>query len=978
MKHRPQQHPGQAQITQFDGHQWRALDECNPSLLQSLQALQQPALADGMDRREFMRLMASSMALAGITACSPRSAEKILPYTRMQSELIQSNPLYFASAWQLGGEVTGILVQSQQGRPTKVEGNPAHPASLGATDIYAQASVLDLWDPDRSQSVLHDKRISTWQNFLNEFDNWLRQQTGQPRIHVLSGMTQSPTQIDQMRMLRQLIPTLQWHIYEPINHDHAYAATRMAYGRALDTRYHLDRCRVVLSLDADFLAPPGVRSAHDFISARRNAEGEPDPGRLYQVETAPSITGAIADHRLLLKPSAIENLARALARTLGLEVDAPTLQQMPADWIKACARDLRRAGAQALVIVGEAQPAWVHALAHAMNQLLGSAGSCVEYIAPLDTPSTRQMESLKALVAAMDAGQVDALFILGTNPVYDCPADIDFAASLKRVAQSIHLGLYNDETAASCRWHIPQAHYLESWSDVRAADGTVSLCQPLIEPLYGAHSALELLASTLTRSSVSDYSQLRNYWQRQRPGPGFEQFWNRALQLGVVEGTAAASVPVLLDRHFLAQPMRRARATESPLELRILPDPALWDGRFANNAWLQELPRPLSKLTWDNAALISPSTAQALGLSSGDQIELKLDGAQLNAPVWVMPGHADDSVSITLGYGRWHSGRVGQGVGFNAYALRFEASPWMASGLEVRAIGKHYDLAVTQHHHRMEGRDPVQVTTFNQYQQAGAHAINAHTTPEHSLYNRRAPGRYAWGMSINLDACIGCNACTIACQAENNIPVVGRKEVLRGREMHWMRIDRYYQGNEVDPVTLFQPVACMHCEHAPCEVVCPVEATVHDSDGLNVQVYNRCIGTRFCSNNCPYKVRRFNFLQYADEETESLKGQRNPEVTVRMRGVMEKCTFCIQRITRARIEAEKDNRSLRDGEVVTACQAVCPTGAIVFGDLNLADSAVSQAKNSALKYDLLAEINTRPRTSYLARLLNPNPDLQES
>jgi MoCo/4Fe-4S cofactor protein with predicted Tat translocation signal len=961
---------------------WRSLDELAQDGAQPAWADELPArLAEmlALDRRAFLKLMGASLALAGIGGCSRQPLEDILPYAHTPPPLAPAQPLYFATSADICGAATGLLVQSTMGRPTKIEGNPSHPASLGATDIYTQASVLDVWDPDRSQSVLRDGQASTWDAFLAMLAARMADRTtGPPRVRILSESTSSPTLAEQIDLFLQRHPGARWIQYQPINDDHAYEGSRLAFGKPLQTRLHLDRSRVVLSLDADFIGPPGIRHARDFVASRRGADGRPDPGRLYVVEGLPTLTGAMADQRLAVRPPAIESVARAVASGLGLPVLTDDSTAAPAAWIAACVRDLQDAGARALVVAGRSQPPFVHALAQAMNHALGSIGTTISYGTPPSPGSTRQTQALRELAAEMATGQVDLLLILGGNPAYNAPADLHFAEHLAKLPLSVHLGLHVDETAALCRWHLPQAHFLESWSDTRTADGTAALQQPLMAPLYGGKSAHQLLAALLGQGSISDRTIVREHWRRVHGDAEFETFWNEALRRGVIEETRLPDVDVKLDIGFLTLPPRPATSIVAPLELVFAPDPTIWDGRYANNAWLQELPKPLTKLTWDNAATLSPATAARLGAANGDVITLGYRDTRVTAPVWIMPGQADATVGLSLGYGRIRSGRVGQGIGCNAYLLRHADEPWIGRALEAHLDGNRYPLAVTQQHHSMEGREPIRSTSFAEFGRDPGAAVRGDETPAESLYAASGRGDYAWAMSIDLGACIGCSACTIACQAENNIPVVGKDQVARGREMHWIRVDRYYQGDAARPRTLFQPVPCMHCEHAPCEAVCPVEATVHDSEGLNLQVYNRCVGTRFCSNNCPYKVRRFNFLQYADLKTESLKAQRNPEVTVRMRGVMEKCTYCVQRIVAARIEAEKADRRLGDGEVVTACQAVCPTGAIVFGDLNDAESRVSLAKRSPLNYALLAELNTRPRTSYLARVDNPHPDLEKS
>ena len=962
---------------------WRSLEELHERdgpAQRTPGPAQQAVDALALDRRGFLKLMAASLSLAGAGACSRAPQQTIVPYVRAPAQLVAGGPLYFATAANLCGSAVGLLVKSDFGRPTKVEGNPSHPASLGATDIFAQASVLDLWDPDRSQAVTHHGQVSTWDAVVATLSAKINHLPAGAGLRILTESVTSPTLASQLRSLLERYPAARWHQYQPINRDNVYEGARLAYGEPVEPLYHFDQARVVLSLDSDFLGGAGVRYARDFVAARRAADGRPDPGRLYAVECTPTLSGVFADHRYPARFSEIEAIARALARALGLPTaGTQESQAVPAAAIAGCARDLQENAGRSLVVVGEAQPPFVHALAHAINQHLGNVGRTVTFTAPVLAQPDSQTESLRALVADIAAGRVDTLIMLEGNPVYSAPADLRFADQLAKLALSVHLSLYDDETSARCEWHIPQAHFLESWSDTRAYDGTVAIQQPLIAPLYAGKSAHQVLQALLGQSAPSDYQAVREYWRKALAVADFETFWDDALHRGVLEGSQLPTRTLTVKTDFLLDAETQPPAPPgADVEIVFAPDPTIWDGRFANNGWLQELPKPLTKLTWDNAALLGPALAQRLGLNNEDRIELRYRSAVVTAPVWIVPGHADGAVTVTLGYGRSRAGRVGNGVGFNAYLLRHSGAPWCGRGVRIRKTGEQYRLAVTQHHFTMEGRSPVRATTIAQFRRDPAAFLRDERSPEPSMYEAEPYKGYAWAMSINLDACIGCSACTIACQSENNIPIVGKTEVQRGREMHWIRVDRYYQGGMDRPQTYFQPVPCMHCEHAPCEAVCPVEATVHDSEGLNLQVYNRCVGTRFCSNNCPYKVRRFNFLQYADTETESLKAQRNPEVTVRMRGVMEKCTYCVQRITNARVEAEKADRRLRDGEVVTACQAACPTGAIVFGDRNDPHSRLSSVKASELDYALLAELNTRPRTTYLAKLSNPNPELEKT
>jgi molybdopterin-containing oxidoreductase family iron-sulfur binding subunit len=644
-------------------------------------------------------------------------------------------------------------------------------------------------------------------------------------------------------------------------------------------------------------------------------------------------------------------------------------------------------------MVGEPQPPAVHALAHAINAALDNTGRTVLYTEPVEVEPVNQVASLRDLAADMERGGVTTLLILESNPVYSAPADLDFPGKLKKTPLSIHLGMYEDETGSMCHWHIAAAHYLESWSDARAYDGTATIVQPLIAPLYGGKTAHEMLAAFSPAPQRSSYDIVREYWRGAagRQEQDFERWWRKSLHDGVIEKSAFAprSLAVNTGRIIGAEtpPAVRAQADgEPPLEIVFCPDPSIYDGTFANNAWLQELPKPLSKLTWDNAAILSPATAERLSLNQeggwrggniyADVVELRHEGRGVRAPICIVPGQAENTITLHLGYGRTRAGRVGSNIGCNAYRLRTSDSLWSASGVEVRRTGERYPLAVTQLHHNMQGRDLVRAGTLEEFRKNPEFAQHGeHEAEVPSLYPEYEYPGHAWGMAIDLSLCVGCNACVVACQAENNIPVVGKSEVLRSREMHWLRIDSYFKGAPENPETYYEPVLCMHCEKAPCEVVCPVTATAHSAEGLNDMVYNRCVGTRYCSNNCPYKVRRFNFLQYSDWRIESLKPMRNPDVTVRSRGVMEKCTYCVQRINQGRIQAELQGRPIRDGDIATACQQACPAQAIIFGDINDQASIVAARKRAPRNFALLTELNTQPRTTYMAAVRNPNPEL---
>lgn len=959
--------------------QWRSLDQlADTQEFRAFVEAEFPSevarLIDPVERRHFLKLMGASLALAGISACTRQPEEKIYPYVRGPEHVVPGKPLFFATAMPLAGVATGLLVESHMGRPTKVEGNAEHPASLGATDCYAQASILGLYDPDRSQTIRHAGNIRPWSAFVAAAGDAMRAQRERAGagLWILTGAVTSPTLTHQIEELLAELPQARWVQYESASRDAARTAARLAFGRDLDTRYRLDQADTVLSLDADFLGSGrgGLRYAREFARRRRERAN-----RLYVVEPTPSNTGASADHRLPLRADLVEELALALAGALGLPVRPAAGVEQHRAWIEAVARDLESSRGRALVIAGEWQSATTQLLAHAINSRLDAVGHTVEYGEPVEAGAPAGVQALTELCDAMDAGEVDLLVIAGANPVYDAPADLRFAQRMASVATRVHLGLYEDETAAQCHWHVPEAHYLEAWSDARAYDGTVTILQPLLAPLYGGKTAHELMATLAGHGERTAYETVRAHWRERLPAP-FEANWRRAVHDGVVSDSASKAV----QANWVAPPGTQLPPPQAPTESQtwevvFRPDAAAYDGRFANNGWLQELPRPVTRLTWDNAALIAPAAAQRLGVANGDVVEITKEERVLRAPVWIVPGQAADSITLHLGYGRLRGGYVAAGVGVDANALRTSTDLWIARGAAVRKVGETHLLACTQDHFSMEGRDLIRVERGGE----SAHGAGAtgHGAAPHggdtSMYPPVAYDGYAWGMSIDLASCIGCNACVVSCQSENNIPVVGKDQVDNGREMHWLRIDRYFAGDLDAPEILQQPVPCMHCEQAPCEVVCPVNATVHSDEGLNDMVYNRCVGTRYCSNNCPYKVRRFNFFLYNDVGSDVVKMAANPDVTVRSRGVMEKCTYCVQRISHARITAKKEGRSIRDGEIVTACQAVCPTEAIVFGDVNDPRSRVSQAKAKASDYALLGELGTRPRTTYLAAWRNPNP-----
>jgi len=992
---------------------WRTVDELadDPSFRERLYhefPSEIETIADDTTRRTFMKLMGASIALAGITACTRQPAEKIVPYVRQPEELIPGRPLFYATTMSLGGSATGLLVETHEGRPTKIEGNPLHPESLGACDVFAQAAILGLYDPDRSRTLSNLGEIRPWSAFLGMIRAAATAQ--QPLkgagIRLLTETVNSPTLAAQIQKLLQRFPSAKWHQWDPAGVSNTRAGARLAFDDNVVPMYRFDRADVIVSLDADFLAsgPGALAYARAFASRRR--PDQPDRmNRLYAIEAMPTSTGSRADHRFPVRPSAIASLAQALAAAVGVSGTGGGIN-LGEGWpqrIAAIARDLQAHRGAGLVVAGESQPPVVHALAHAINQALGNAGSTVLYVPASDMPQIDEVESLKELTADMEAGHVDLLLILGGNPVYTAPSDIGFAQAMGKVQTRVHLSLYEDETSQLCHWQIPEAHFLEAWSDARAFDGTASIVQPMIAPLYGGRSAHEVLGAMSDRPERQPRDIVREYWldhpldasvprnEQGTPTAEFERNWRKWLHDGVIPLSAPAPRTVSVNTDRITRAIAGGSVQrDNGMELAFRLDPSVLDGRFSNNGWLQELPKPITRLTWDNAILTSPATIQRLkgegrlsfqggehGQYISDVATLKYLGKSIRGPMFGVVGHPDDCLTLHLGYGRTRAGRVGNGAGFNAYTLRTSASLWDGHGVEIERTDETYSLACTQYHHLMQGRGMVRAATLEEFVKDPKILHEGFETPARTitLYPNYNYEGYKWGMAIDVNSCIGCNACVVACQAENNIAVIGKDEVLRGREMHWLRVDTYYSGEQQNPETYFQPVPCMQCENAPCEVVCPVGATVHSHEGLNDMVYNRCVGTRYCSNNCPYKVRRFNFLLYQDWYTESLKLGRNPDVTVRSRGVMEKCTYCVQRINAAKINSEEAGRRIADGEIKTACQQTCPADAIVFGNLNDPASRVAKLQAEQRNYSMLADLNTRPRTTYLAAIRNVNPEI---
>jgi MoCo/4Fe-4S cofactor protein with predicted Tat translocation signal len=987
---------------------WRSLDElADTPEYRELVANEFPGLADELlspqTRRAFLKVMGASLGIAGLASCRwPK--ELIMPFANRPEGRIPGVPQQYATAFELGGAAVGLLVKSFDGRPIKVEGNPLHPTSLGAATALAQASVLEVYDPDRSRRLVNREAGQEFAKSWDDFAAYVQprfaglQASRGASLAVLSEESSSPSLARLRERLLAAFPLARWVEWEPISRDDEREGTRLAFGRPMRPRFDVGAASVIVCLDADPLCdhPAALRHAREFGLGRRADAGTMN--RLYAAEPLVSITGAMADHRLAVGGDAIGALGLALAAELAMAgVRVPPLGRSGAPpseaaraFVRAAAKDLAGAGASGLVIAGPRQGAAVHALAHLINVALGAVGTTVTYLDPGVPDRPPHVEAIAKLVEAMHAGEVGTLLILGGNPVFDAPADLDFAAALERVDASIHLGAFDDETSRRCRWHLPRAHYLETWGDARAWDGTLSVQQPLIDALYGGRSPIEVLATVLGESATRGYEIVRATLTATLGSDGFEPRWRRVLDEGLVRDSAFKPVRVAVAPGA-ADAIERGLAATPPAGASVVfaPDAKVHDGRFANNAWLQELPDQLSKVVWDNAAIVGPGLASRLGVTQGDVVRVARGGRALEIAVYVMPGVAEDTVVLPLGYGRTAAGRVADGVGVNTYALRTSDAPYLAAGVSVEKTGRTHVLISTHDHQAIDRvgfeargiriKELIREATLAEYRARPDFAREGETDARTALFTApKFTGEHQWGMSIDLSACIGCAACMVACQAENNIAVVGKDEVRRGREMHWIRVDRYFKGKPANPKLAFQPVACQQCENAPCEEVCPVAATNHSEEGLNQQVYNRCVGTRYCSNNCPYKVRRFNFFNWFLKLPETEKMVFNPDVTVRGRGVMEKCSFCIQRIEAVKIAAKNDGRPIHDGEITPACAQTCPTRAIVFGDLKDESSRVAKTHRHPRAYGILTELATRPRNLYLAKLRNPAPGAEES
>ena len=1032
---------------------------------------------DGLSRRNFMQLMGASLALAGFGLSGCRRPEAYLvPYSKSVEWTIPGKNVFYATNMPRRRGGMALIAATTEGRPLKIEGNALHPSSNGATDPYAQCTLLDLYDPDRARYFTEGGKpvdVSRFLDFMKTTADAMKANGGDG-VAILVEETFSPTR-DRLRAeLMKQFPKLTWALYDPLRPFNEVDATRAAFGDGVRLHPRFDRAEVVLSLDSDFLYMDegGIEATRDFTNRRRVAKASDSMNRLYVVENHYTITGGMADHRLRCPASQVGALAVAVAKKIGgggplaelvaaFPADAATRFQGQEEWLNACVADLVANKGKSLVVTGPRQPAAVHLLVQAINGALENIGHTLVPTAAPERAGT-EPTSLSALAAMIDAKQVQTLFIFGGNPAYNALANLDWANKQKSVPTVVRLGYHEDETSESAQWNVPATHFLEQWGDVRAADGTYGIIQPMILPLFGGYSDLDMINLLLSKEKHDRPDDVRaTFNEISKGGNGQPDLaWNAFLRDGFLPGTASPEVDTVNFNVGAAKAYIAQQHTDDPfpaalgdgIEVVLITDYKVDDGRYANNGWLQEMPGPITKMTWDNAFLLSPATAKKMGINlvafdtthngafaEGNYTQADLitvetpEGRKVTGPALISPGHADNSLSVAVGYGRTHTGRVGKHAGFNAYPLRTATDTYFATNVKVSKPGGTYQLVVSQEHQAMEGRNLVRELPLEMYKENAGFpekfegrsfvemmGMDAHIAPNVSLYkNPPLSAQHQWGMAIDLNTCTGCNACVVACQSENNIPVVGKDQVSKGRIMQWIRIDRYYSTIEnndplhdptldEDPQILTQPVTCMHCENAPCETVCPVNATVHNEEGLNVMAYNRCIGTRYCSNNCPYKVRRFNFFNYNDRsiepiEKDDLMGKvwegkskaylgpfgkngmddikklgKNPNVTVRMRGVMEKCTFCVQRIEEAKIgqlQVARDsaNTMVPRDSFTTACAQVCPAGAIVFGNVADPESMVSKVKEQDRDYKMLEYLNVRPRLSYQARLRNPNP-----
>lgn len=983
---------------------WRSLDHLeNTPEFKELVAKEFPEgaseLTNPVSRRKFLSLMGASMALAGLTSCR-RPVEKIVPYVVKPEEIIPGKPQYYATNMPFGTESFGLLVESHEGRPTKIEGNPNHPGTAGASNVVMQAEMLNLYDPDRSKMVKRNGRVSSWKAFQGALRQDLEQyaENGGEGLAILSESFTSPTLKRLHNEFSQRYPNATWVAYDSVSDENILAGISAASDHSPLPSYDFSKAKVVLSLDADFMQMESgnIQNARGFAAGRRVESEDDSMNRLYVVEGTYSLTGGMSDHRLRVQSGQIATFAAALAEELkarGLKIEAPEVKaDFDKPWIAAVAADLLSNKGQSLVVAGRRQPAHVHTLVALINELLENTGHTVSYKENQDQLDSN-IESLSNLTKEMQSGKTRSLIMLGGNPTYQAPADLGFGSALKRLAFTAHLSLFEDETSESCTWHVPAAHFLESWGDVSGSDGA-GVVQPLIAPLFDGKTPIEIMGLVQDKGDKSGHDLVQETWSSMLGAGGFEKKWRRVVHDGYTNLNREKVVRVNRNKAraaIAAADFSATPATPGQMEVVFTASFSNLDGRYANNGWMQELPDPITKVTWDNVALMSVNTAKALNVKNEKLVKIKKGQDSIKLPVWILPGIADNTIVVELGFGR-DIGRVSHGVGVDVNPLRKSTAMDFAGGFTVhRTLGEHAIACVQDNHgldeeklasDAIQERLPVIVreSTMDDYQKDPDFAMGLAEKQElRSMWKEHdySEGNQ-WGMTIDLNTCSGCSACTIACQSENNIPIVGKEEVNNGRDMSWIRLDRYFSGEVDDPEMVFQPVGCQHCEMAPCEGVCPVAATTHSEEGLNEMAYNRCIGTRYCANNCPYKVRRFNFFNYSKDMPEIIQMAMNPDVSVRFRGVMEKCTYCVQRINVAKIDAKNEERELVDGDITTACEQACPTNAIVFGNINDPDSRVSKVKEQNRDYVLLGELNIQPRTSYGAKLRNPNPALVEA
>ena len=973
-------------------------------------------LTDQVSRRSFLRVMGASIALAGFASCR-KPVQKILPYSRQPEDMIIGEPLFYATGMPFQDTLTGLLITNNEGRPTKIEGNQDHPASLGRTSIYNQASVLGMYDPDRSRSPVFNGQNVSKEDFITFAAEHFEDQNR--RILFIDEATSSPTYHRLKQQILDQYPNAEWVTFEPFSENNRIEGTQIAFGQRLRTVNHYDRADLVIALDDDFMSPYGhINSVENSLklTEKRKVDSVDDPmSRIYAVENSFTNTGSYADHRLRLKASEIAPFTYALAARLSEEISGleafnnVTNSFSTHEWAEKLAEELLANRGNSIVSVGSEHSPELHAAVSAINLALENVGATVTHHTLPYRENRNEHQAFIDAINELQAGVFDTVVLVGTNVAYTAPSDLNLEDAMGNADTKIHLSDYVDETSRLCDWHVNRAHYLEYWGDGLAYSGERSIIQPQIQPLFDGVSEIELLGILLSGEEASGYDLVQETWQ-EFITTDFDRQWEQILHDGILPETGFESVSVALAGNFASniEPALSAEAV-SGIEIAIKPDARVFDGRFSNNSWLQELPEPMTKITWDNVAQMSPATAEQLGIppersfrnNDVPTVRIAAGNETIEIAAWIVPGHADNSITLTTGYGRSGLGRVADGVGVDTYPLRTSESMFYQPA-NVEATGASYEIACVQDHHSLEGRDMIRTATLQEYREnpdfasfENTHGFEVPGMKEAlakgdergpiSLFNEQyGPDHQPqWGMTIDLNSCFGCGVCTIACQAENNIPVIGKREVGRRRIMHWIRTDRYYEGDSENPKAYHQPVPCMHCELAPCEQVCPVSATTHSEDGINQMTYNRCIGTRYCSNNCPFKVRRFNFFNYTKEylttgdDPEIIQMAMNPEVTIRFRGVMEKCTYCVQRVNREKIKSKiaTGSRKPADGTVKTACQQACPSNAISFGDLTDANSEVSKKKRNNRNYVMLEEMNVRPRTSYLAKLTNKNPEL---